>query len=330
MKILNIDENEGFANIRIENEDDLWFLKDWLIPEDKVRKHTHRTKLDGREKKACKLSLEIEKINYQRERLRLTGEITEAVEDVELGYHTFNLEADDENLKVWKKSSDKETWEMLEEAENKRSYEVLFVLIEKGSADFYLVRESGIQDLSSVDENIPGKMYDTDTEGSDFHNRIKEIVERTAGDVDNVVICGPGHEKNKLKKRLSEKISKKSFLQDTSVTGHTGLNEAIKRGALKKVVESSRISKETENVQEFFQRLREEDKATFGEPVKEYANKGAVEKLLITSEMKRKNPELPKKVKQMGGDVQVVNTDHESGERLKEMSGIAALLRYEP
>lgn len=330
MKILDKDEAEAFANIRLENEDDLWFLKDWLMPGDKVRKHTQRTKLDGREKKACELSLEIEKMKYQRDRLRLTGEITEAVEDVELGYHTFNLEGEDDTIKVWKDSSDSETWVKLQEAENKRSYEVLFVLVDKGSADFYIVRESGIQDLSSVNQNIPGKMYETDTEGADFHNRVKEIIERTAKDVDNVVICGPGHEKNKLKEKLSEEISKKSFLQDTSVTGQTGLNEAIKRGALKKVVESSRISEETNDVQEFFQRLREEDKATFGQPVKEYADQGAVEKLLITTEMKRKNPELPRKVKQMGGEVKVINTDHESGERLKEMSGIAALLRYEP
>lgn len=330
MKILDLDRDEGFTKLRIENEDDLWFLKDWIMPRDLMRKHTQRTKLDGREKKSCKLTIEVEKIKYQRERLRFTGEITEAVEDVELGYHTFNLEGEDETIDIWKQDTTNETWKKLEEQENQRHYEVLFVLIEKGNADFYVVRESGIQDLSSVNQNIPGKMYETDTEGADFLNRVNEIIKRTAPNMDNIVICGPGHEKNKLKQKLPEKLQNKSFLQDISVTGQTGLNEAIKRGALKKVVESSRISEETSSVEEFFQRIREEDKATFGEPVKDMAEQGAVEKLLITTEMKRKNPELPKKVKQMGGSVQVINTDHEAGERLKELSGIAALLRYQP
>lgn len=330
MKILDLDKTEGFAKIRVENEDDLWFLKDWIMPRDKVRKLTQRTKLDGREKKTCKLTIEVEKIKYENQRLRLTGEITEGVEDIELGYHTFNLTEEDETFDIWKDNSSSEIWDELSEREDQRHYEVLFALIEKGGADFYVVRESGIEDLSGVHENVPGKMYETDTEGSDFHNRVKEIIERVSGEMDNVILCGPGHEKNKLKEELSQEVQNKTFLQDTSVTGQTGLNEAIKRGALKKVVESSRIEEETSAVEEFFQELQKDGKAAFGEPVKEMIDKGAVKTLLITTKRKREDPDLIKRVSQMGGNVQVVNTDHEAGERLENMSGLAAILRYKP
>ena len=330
MKILDLDKTEGFAKIRVENEDDLWFLKDWITPRDKVKKLTQRTKLDGREKKTCKITLEVEKISYENDRLRLTGEITEGVEDIELGYHTFNITNEEETFDIWKNKPPKDTWERLSERENQRHYEVLFALIDKGEADFYVVRESGIEDLSGIHENIPGKMYETDTEGSDFHQRVIEIIERVSQDMDNIILCGPGHEKNKLKEKLSEQLQNKTFLQDTSVTGHTGLNEAIKRGALKKVVESSRIEQETSIVEEFFQELEKDGKAVFGEPVKEMAQQGAIETLIITTERKRENPELLNKVNQMGGEVKIVNTDHEAGERLENLSGLAALLRYKP
>jgi stalled ribosome rescue protein Dom34 len=57
---------------------------------------------------------------------------------------------------------------------------------------------------------------------------------------------------------------------------------------------------------------------------------GAVKKLLITQEKKRQNPEIIEDVEQQGGEVQIVHTDHESGERLDQFGGIAAILRYKP
>ncbi|MFB6115229.1 MAG: hypothetical protein ABEK04_02970, partial [Candidatus Nanohalobium sp.] len=201
---------------------------------------TQRTKLDGREKKTCKLTLRVEKTEYQEDRLRVTGEITEAVEDVELGYHTFNLEPESE-FEIWKEFTEEE-WERLMEAEENKAYKVLFCLVEKGEANLYVVEESGIKDLSDVAENIPGKMYPDQKSGKEFYNQVNKVLKRSAEDMDKVILAGPGHEKNKVYNQLSEELKEKVFLQDTSVTGKTGLHEAIKRGALKKVVESSRIS----------------------------------------------------------------------------------------
>ncbi|MEF8880659.1 MAG: mRNA surveillance protein pelota, partial [Candidatus Nanohaloarchaea archaeon] len=77
-------------------------------------------------------------------------------------------------------------------------------------------------------------------------------------------------------------------------------------------------------------RLREDGLASYGEPVKELIEQGAVEELLITPKKKREEKELVKKAEQQGGQVQVVHTDHEAGERLENFGGIAALLRYKP
>ena len=328
MKLLKTDRGEGYAKIRIENEDDLWYLKDIIAKGDEVKAFTQRTKLDGREKKACTLTLEVEKTEYQENRLRVTGEILEGAEDIELGFHTFNLKPEQE-FEIWKEFTQEE-WARLEEAEEKRSYKVFFALVEKGGADFYVVEESGIKDLSNVEENIPGKMYSSDKDSDKFYDQVKQVIERSAGDMDYIILCGPGNQKNKVKNQLSDEVLEKTMLQDTSVTGRTGLHEAIKRGALKKVVESSRISEESEVIEEFLERLNEDERVSYGEkPVRDVIDQGAVEKLIITAEKHRRNPELARKVEQMGGEVSIVHADHEAGERLENFGSIGALLRYE-
>lgn len=328
MKILKTNRSEGYAKIRIENTDDLWHLKEFITLGSKVKTLTQRTKLDGREKKTVTLELETEKTEYREDRLRVTGEITKGAEDIELGYHTFNLEPETE-FEIWKDFSDTE-WEKLQELEEKRSYQVLFCLVEKGSADFFMVEESGIKDLSKVNQNIPGKMYSDQKTGKDFYTEVKNVLDRSGRDVDNIILAGPGMQKNKVYNQLSKELKKKTFQQDISVTGKTGLHEAIKRGALKKVVENARIGEEAQAVEEFFGELEKDGNVDYGEAVEELAEMGAVEKLLITQEKNRENPEIIEDVEQQGGEVQIVHTDHESGERLDQFGGIAAILRYKP
>ncbi|MFB6204861.1 MAG: mRNA surveillance protein pelota [Candidatus Nanohaloarchaea archaeon] len=326
MKLLKTDRGDGYARVEVENRDDLWHLKDLIAEGDRMRAVTQRTKSDGREKKTLKLTLEVEKTEYQDDRLRVTGEIRKGADDIELGYHTFNLEPGKE-FELWKDFTDEE-WSRLLEAEQKQSYQVLFCLIEKGKADFFLVEESGITDLSKLEENIPGKMYASD-EKEGFFEEVRNVIDRSIGDVDYLVLGGPGFEKEKLKNMLSGETLEKTFVIDTSVTGKTGLHEAIKRGALERVVEDSRIGRETEVLEEFFERLEKEDRVSYGETVRDLVERGAVEKLIVTAEKNRENPGLAEKVEQKGGEVEVIHTDHEAGERLENFGGIAALLRYE-
>lgn len=329
MEILKSDRRDGYARIRIENQDDLWHLKDLFTPGSKVRALTQRTKIDGREKKTLKLTLEVEKVEYQQDRLRVTGEITQAGDEVELGYHTFNLEPDTE-FEIRREFTEDE-WERLEEAESKKSYQVLFCLVEKGRADLYIVKESGVQDLSGLEQNIPGKMYDNQETGEQFYKQLRNVLERSADRADNIVLCGPGFEKDRVYNQMGETLQDKTFVQDTSVTGRTGLQEAIKRGALKKVVESSRIDEETAALEEFFEALEKGGNASYGlEKVASLAEQGAVEKLLITQKEFRRNQRIVKNVERAGGAVQIVHTDHEAGERLANFGGVAALLRYKP
>lgn len=328
MKLLKKNRGDGYAKVEVENKDDLWYLKDIIAKGDRIRAVTQRTKLDGREKKTLTLTLEVEKTEYEENRLRVTGEIQQAEEDVELGFHTFNLESGKE-FELKKDFSDEE-WERLLDAEQKRSYKVLFCLVEKGDADLFLVEESGISSLSKLHENVPGKLYADQKTGEGFHEEVVEVLERSAGDVDNIILAGPGFEKEKVHDLLPEDVKDKTLVQDTSVTGETGLNEAIKRGALERVVEESRISEESKAVEELLEEMEKEGMVEYGEPVKELARQGAVKRMVLTDEMFRENQDIVEKVEQQGGEVVTVHTDHEAGKRLESFGGIAALLRYRP
>ena len=328
MKLLKTNRSDGYAKIKIENKDDLWHLKDFITEGDRLRTRTQRTSLEGREKKSVVITIEAEKTEYREDRLRVTGEIVKGAEDIELGYHTFNLEPETEF--ELQKDMTEEEWDRLEDMEDRHSYTVLFVLVEKGESDLYIVEESGIKDLSKVDSNIPGKMYSDQKSDDDFYKELVSVVERSAEDVGNVVLCGPGFHKERVEKMLSDEVREKTFVQDTSVTGRTGLHEAIKRGALKKVVQESRIGDESKAVEEFLDALREDENVGYGEEVEELAEVGAVKKLLITQENNREKPEIAKQVAQQGGEVQTVHTDHEAGQRLENFGGMAALLRYRP
>ena len=325
MKSLNKSVGEGYLKLRIENQDDLWYLSQVISKGDEVKKRTNRTKLDGREKKSVVLRLRVEKTEYQEDRLRITGEITKGAEGVELGYHTFNVEENDE-LELWKDFSESD-WKTLEKAEKNRSYNVLFCIVEEGKADFYEVRESGIKDISKLTENIPGKFY-TDQTTPDFIGDVKNAIQRTQDKYDAVIIAGPGFFKNKLYNALDNQ--KDVFMKDTSVTGKTGLRESIKRGALKDVVQKSRIDEETEVMEKVFELMETDDKISYGEPVKELVEQGAVKKLLITPQKYRENQELVKRTEQTGAEVMKIHPDHEAGKRLENLGGLAAILRYNP
>lgn len=325
MELITKSQKEGYVKLKVESSDDLWYLNQIIGKGDSVKTRTMRTMLDGREKKSVVLKIRVEKTELQEDRLRITGEITEGAENIELGYHTFNVEEDDE-LDLWKDFSDSD-WSTLEKAERSESYNVLFCILEEGQADFYEVRESGIKDLSRLSENIPGKMY-ADQKSPDFIGKTVSAINRTRDRYDAVVVAGPGFFKNKVYNQFDD--TEKLFLKDTSVTGKTGLHESIKRGALKDVVESSRIDEETMLMQEFFDKMERDGAISYGEPVKKLAKQGAVKKLMIIPEKFREEQKLVETVEQTGGEVKRIHPDHEPGQRLENLGGVAAFLRYKP
>ncbi|MFB6199220.1 MAG: mRNA surveillance protein Pelota, partial [Halobacteriaceae archaeon] len=135
-------------------------------------------------------------------------------------------------------------------------------------------------------------------------------------------------------------IAEKITTVDTASVGGRGVHEVLKRGAVEKIQEETRIAEEAELIDELMDRMASGEKAACGpEQVSEAAEYGAVETLLIVDEDLRRERsgegawdidanDVIETVEQQGGEVVVFSSEFDPGQQLQNLGGIAALLRY--
>ncbi|KAJ8124706.1 hypothetical protein O1611_g8933 [Lasiodiplodia mahajangana] len=128
-----------------------------------------------------------------------------------------------------------------------------------------------------------------------------------------------------------------------SSSGHLhSLNEILQSPEVTATMKDMKFSKETRFMDEFFDKLRKDDgRAWYGTaPVEKAVQEGAVGRgggvLLINNSLfrsldiatRRRYVAMVDKVKEDGGEARVLSSDHESGQRLDALGGIAAVLTY--
>lgn len=353
MKILHQDPKEGKIKVKVETLDDLWHLYHIIEEGDVVyaktfRKQSQRSDSLRPEKVETIpvfLGVKVEKVNLHRfaNALRVTGPIVYTSRDeVPLGkYHTIAVEEND-TITIQKEKWKKHHLERLEEAvKASQRAKVMIVVIDEGEADIAVVREYGVDIIANVTHNFGGKRYNADRESEEkkfFHDLAKtmsEIMERE--NVDKAIVAGPGFAKENFYKFLSENypdLAKKVVIEDTSVTGRTGIYEVIRRGTVDRVYHENRVAKEIQLVERVIEEISKNGLVAYGlKEVEEAANYGAIETLLVLDELlkgehKEKIEEIMEFVRGTRGEVVIVSSEHEGGEKLKALGGIAALLRY--
>jgi len=131
----------------------------------------------------------------------------------------------------------------------------------------------------------------------------------------------------------------KSIIDVKSVnnSGLAGIKEALRSGILVKALEHVRIVEETKAVEEILERLGKNQPVAYGlEEVKLANSYGAIEKLVLidirlreaTDEERLELENLMKEVEEKGGKIIIISAEHEAGEKLASIGGIAAILRF--
>lgn len=354
MQIIEEKPKEGIVKVKAETLDDLWHLYHVIDPGDVVyaktlRKQSQRADSLRAEKVEVipvYLGVRAEKINFHRfaNQVRVTGPIVYASrDDVPLGkYHTITIE-EGTVVTIQKPRWKEHHIERLREAiEASKRAKVMIVVIDEGEADIALVREYGVEMVASIRRNLGGKRYNTDRESEErkfFHDLAKtmtELMEREK--IERAIVAGPGFVKEDFYKFLREnypELAKKVVIEDTSVTGRTGIYEVIKRGTVDKVYHENRVAKEVQLVEKVLENIAKNNGlAAYGlREVEEAVNYGAVETLLVLDELlksehREKIEELMDAVRYARGEVVIVSSEHEGGEKLKALGGLAALLRF--
>jgi protein pelota len=332
-----------------ESLDDLWHLQYVLEPGDLVAGDTTRRiqrndedlRDSGGEREHMFVTLDVEEVEFHKfaNRLRVSGVISDCSREDQLGFHhTLNVEDHDEIEieKVWKADQLERLDEAEEAAENP---DVAIATVEEGEAYIHTVAQYG------TDEK--GRFTGTTGKGEYARGR-NELWEAVASalarmDVDAIVLAGPGFTKQDALKYIEDEypaVAEKITMVDTSGVGDRGVHEVLKRGAVEEVQKQTRIASEAEYIDELTKRIAQGHEAAYGpEAVAEAAEYGAVERLLLLDDKLRveRGPDgdwdidandVITSVERQGGEVTVFSSEFPPGQQLRNLGGIAALLRY--
>ncbi|MEF8780878.1 MAG: mRNA surveillance protein pelota [Haloferacaceae archaeon] len=332
-----------------ETVDDLWHLSHVLEPGDLVEGDTTRRiqreeenlRDTGGQREHLHVTIELEDVEFARfaNRLRVGGVIVDCSREDQLGHHhTINVEEHDE-LTIEKRFKPDQL-DRIEEAEaTGETTDVAIATVEEGAASVHTVQQYGTEEYASI----------TRPTGKGEYARPRNELFAELGDAlshldpDAIVFAGPGFTKKDAREYVEEnhpELADRISMVDTASVGDRGVHEVLKRGAVEEIQTETRIAREAELIDELTERIAAGEKAAYGpDAVAEAAEFGAVETLLVLDERLRLErhgegdwdvdaDEVIERVEQQGGDVVVFSAEFAPGEQLKNLGGIAALLRY--
>ena len=332
-----------------ETVDDLWHLSYVLEPGDlvsgdttrRIQRNDDQMRDTGGQREHISVTIEVESVEFARfaNRLRVGGVITGCSREDQLGlHHTLNVEQHEE-LTIEKQFKPDQV-ERIEEAEAAADNpDVAIATVEEGEAYIHLVKEYGVDEYASFTKPTGKGEYSRPRE--ELFGELASALSHV--DTDAIILAGPGFTKQDARDYIAENyrdLEELITVVDTSSAGGRGVHEVLKRGAVEEVQDETRIAREAETIDELMRRIGDGAKAAYGvEQVQEAAEFGAVEELLILDERLRDERQADgdweidvndviESVEQKGGEITVFSKEFQPGTQLKNLGGIAALLRY--
>lgn len=335
----------GEISLTPESLDDLWHLKYIVEPGDMVFSLTFRAvesatdklRPEKMDKKLVRLGVRVETVEFHKfsNRLRIKGTI---ISDLDTGtYHTLNIEPYTELsiIKHWKSDQIERIRDAIEAA---KLPEIAIVTIEEGEAAIGYLRQYGVEEASRIRQASSGKLEGTDARGQFFGDVAAQMAYATK--VRTFVVAGPGFIKDDFVKFLRNnyrEIADRVIVEETYSIGASGFQEVLRRGAIERVAQEMRVTREARIIEQLLKEIATEGRATYGyKETKKAVDYGAVETLLIADETLRNFREkgmvdvehMMKDVERARGKVVIFSTEFEPGQRLEKLGGVAGLLRF--
>jgi len=332
-----------------ESPDDLWHLTYVIEPGDRVSGDTTRRiqradddlRDTGGEREHMWVELDVEDVEFAKfaNRLRVAGIIVDCSREDQLEFHhTLNVEPRDEVEveKVWKPDQDERLAEAVEATENP---DVAVATVEEGRAYVHTVAQYGTEERASLTGPTGKGEYARPRE--ELFAELTDVLSRL--DVDAVILAGPGFTKQDALSYVEDEdpeLADGITTVDTAGVGDRGVHEVLKRGAVDEIQTRTRIAEEADLIDELTERIATGAEVAYGpEAVGEAAEYGAIERLLVLDERLRteRGPDgewdvdvddIIETTEQKGGDVTVFSGEFDPGQQLRNLGGIAALLRY--
>jgi len=332
-----------------ESIDDLWHVSHVLEPGDRVAGDTTRRiqradeqlRDTGGEREHLWVELDVEDVEFAKfaNRLRVGGTIAECSREDQLGaHHTLNVEEHDE-IEVEKRWKPDQRERIAEAEDASENPDVAIATVEEGKAHVHTVAQYGTEERAAITSTTGKGEYARPRE--ELFDELVDVLGRL--EVAAIILAGPGFTKQDALDHLREEapaLAEKIRVVDTSSVGDRGVHEVLKRGALEEVQQETRIAAESALVDELMARLGEGAEVAYGpENVARAAEYGAIEHLLVLDERLRAErrgegdwdvdvDDVIETTEQQGGAVTVFSGEFDPGQQLRNLGGIAALLRY--
>jgi protein pelota len=332
-----------------ESLDDLWHLTYVLEPgalvsgdtTRRIQRNDDQMRDTGGEREHMHVTLEIDDVEFARfaNRLRVGGVIVDCSREDQLGHHhTLNVEerSEIEVEKEWKSDQLERLQEAVEATE---SPDVAIATVEEGEAHVHTVAQYGVDEHATITGTTGKGEYAASR--TELFDELGAVLARL--DVDAVILAGPGFTKRDALEHVTEEYPELADLLttvDTASVGDRGVHEVLKRGAVEEVQAETRIAREAELIDELMARIADGTEVAYGpDEVAEAADYGAIEQLLVLDDRLRTErtdegewavdvDRIIERVEQQGGEVTVFSGEFDPGQQLRNLGGIAALLRY--
>ncbi|MCU0852619.1 MAG: mRNA surveillance protein pelota [Thermoplasmata archaeon] len=342
MKVLHQDANSNEIKLLPETLDDLWHMHNLVDERDLVFATTFRRgdekgdklRPDRVEKVRMRLGIRVKKVEFQESEdvLRILGTIEQGPQDI--GEHHTLMLGIGEAISIIKPEWKPQHFDRIKRAiASSEKPNIFFVSIEDTDAVIAAAREYGLKEYATITRNPGGKMYDSKPNESEYLDEVMEKLKLIVHG-EPLILLGPGFVKEALAKRLREKapeVSKHLSVQHTGQAGMAGIHEILKQGIGGKVLEDTRVAKETRLMEQLFTEIGKGGLFAYGDSeVRAAADSGAITVLLVLDTRLRTSSvdEMLRKVEDSKGEFVIVSSLHEAGRRLESLGGVAALLRY--
>jgi protein pelota len=342
MKVLHQDTRTNEIKLFPETLDDLWHLYNLVDDRDLVFASTYRRgeektdklRAERVEKVRMRLGIRVQKVEFHESEdvLRILGVIEQGPQD--MGQHHTLMISVGEPLTVIKPDWKPQHFDRIKRAiEMSEKPSMFFVAIEDTDAVIATAREYGLKEFATITRNPGGKMYESKSNESEFLDEVVEKLKMVMHG-EPLIVLGPGFVKEALAKRIREKaseISSSMVIHHTGQAGMAGINELMKQGVGGKVLDETRVARETRLMERLFSEIGKNGMFAYGdESVKSAVEAGAVSVLLVLDTKVRSSAadRLIRMVEESKGEFVIVSSLHEAGRRLDSLGGVAALLRY--
>ncbi len=351
MKIIHKDIKKGIVKLAINNLDDLWYLSNIIDMGDLVRGKTQRKiKLGGETDRSNKvitkiitLSINVEKIEFHKYSnvLRVSGKIAEGNDDVPKGsYHTINLEPGT-TITIIKNKWLKFQLDKLNEACKEKKMKILICTLDRENAFFAQMKRYGYEILGEIKGDVKKKADIKQDKKKSFYTEIikqlKDYDDRFK--LNKIVIASPAFWKEYLANELKgNELQKKIVYATCNSTGEGAIQEVLKRPEVISAIKDDLIIKEINLIEEVMGEISKNNLAAYGfDEVEKASNLGAIKDLLVADSLIHKTREegtyqrldnIMKTVDNSKGEIHIISSEHEGGQRLNGLGGIAAILRY--